>query len=119
MHSRFITRRLPEQLQSAGKSQVWVLAAQHGSRNRGEFFGNNDRRCCGCSGGAGVFGIRDESKLAGSSFLDSRDTSYIKVSGAVFQTCAKRGGDLSKFHRGSSSVARKARPGIRQGLLFP
>ena len=99
MHPRLITWRLRKKFQGAGEGQVGIVATQQGGGDRGKLIRDDHRGSSRSPGRSGVFGIGDESKLSRASFFDTGDATDFEIGRAIFQPCAKSGGNLSKFHR--------------------
>ena len=99
MHARLISWRLAEKFEGVGESQVGILATQQGGRDHGKLIGHNDRGSSRSPRRASVFGISDEGKLSRPGFFNASDATDLMIGRAIFQPCAKSGGNLSEFHR--------------------
>src|SRR5947209_7002809 len=94
MNSRSVLRRPIEKFESAGKIQIWILAAQHRRRKSREVLGHDYTRSSGAARQSCVLGIRNKCKLPWSGSFDRSNAGDFSIRRSVFETCAKCGGDV-------------------------
>ena len=94
MYAGFVVRQRSEQRDGTSKIQVGVFAAQHGRRNRGRIFCQQNSGSAGSLGGSRVLVVGYEAELPGGSFGDASNAGDFNFRRTIFQTRTESRGKL-------------------------
>ena len=99
MNAGSVRRRLVEEVDGAGETEIRILATQQGAWRGGKLLGDDDGGSRGFPGCGSILRIGNEGDLPCRRLLDSRYRGNFQLGIAVFQGYIQSGCNFAKLHR--------------------